>query len=116
MIKDELYMRTDILKDNGVINQEVSDVTYKLIDYFCEQELEAEKLTVFTTHFSMMLERIRKGETEEAMADAILAELKTNAAYDKAAEFLAYIKEISTISIPEEEVGYLLIHLCNLAA
>jgi len=66
------------------------------------------------THLCIALNRIEKEEKVSKIESDIFAEVERNAFYAQSEEILAGIEEVLGFKMPEEERGYMLMHLCVL--
>jgi len=114
MLIEELNKRTDILLDNNILSIEVANYIKKISVYFINEEFEDEKVICFITHLAMMMQRIKEGQIEEPMDAEFIKEIENNKFYYKINKYLLKIIELSKIEIPNSELGYLKLHLCNL--
>jgi transcriptional regulatory protein LevR len=114
MLIEELNQRTDILYGGEVISEKVSNYVKEVSTYFVEKDFQDEKVITFITHLAMMMQRVLDGEIEEAMNNELIQQIELSEGYSKAKLYLNKLIELSDIEIPDEEIGYLKLHLCNL--
>ncbi len=111
-----LKMRMDILEQGGVISKRIADYMRGIIDIMGKKfpDIVSEKAVMFTTHMAMALERISNGQIVEPMEDYMWEEVKASPNFTKAEEFYCFIKHNIPVSIPESELQFLLLHICNI--
>lgn len=114
--KEALYQRLEILENSGLITSQVSEQTDRILKllFSRNQEIDQEKLEVFTTHIGMALQRVLDGQYEAPLDRDILEGLKEEEIYEEAEKFAGEIRKMVEIEIPDSEAEYLIVHLCNL--
>ncbi|CAM3168790.1 PRD domain-containing protein [Streptobacillus ratti] len=114
---EKLKVRIDILKQAGIINEEMFYKILKVIDMFKEKyniTLNEENASMFITHLAMLLKRMKNNEEINALEDDELEELKNFSSYDMAKEIYFSIEEILGEKIAENEYGFMITHLITL--
>lgn len=110
-----LSIKLDIFKQTGMINDEDHTKLHEIIDLL-EKELhitlEEDNAGMLITHAACMMRRIHINEQLNDLNDEIYEEIKKHKSYDEAKLILEKITNI--IVIPEYEVKYLMMHLCNI--
>lgn len=109
-----LKQRIEILLNANVISNECAGYVNKVIDLLAEHELEQGKMEMFTTHLAMATERIIKHEDLTCLPDDVWQQIASHNQYKKAEEVYQKISLLAPIKIPNEEMQYLIMHLCNL--
>jgi len=66
------------------------------------------------THLCIALQRIEKEESVNIIESEIFAEVEENRFYKQSSSILEKMEEILGFTMPAEEVGYMLMHLCVL--
>ncbi|WP_015295710.1 PRD domain-containing protein [Tepidanaerobacter acetatoxydans] len=112
----DINNRIKILYDGGVIDGKVRDLALKTAAWLSQMgiNVEDEKGNMFITHLAMSFQRIKDGNTVEALEDFIIDELQNNKNYPKAQDFIDFIEKEGKIKLPESEKGYILLHICSL--
>lgn len=114
---DEILLRLNILLDTKQIDEKNFQILVKLIE-MVEKELsiivKEEKGSMFVTHMAIALMRIQKGEEIPPMDKDLLDEIKSSTAYKNIPKVIQKIEKEFNIKIPEDERGYIALHLCNL--
>ncbi len=114
---DMLLMRLNLLSDAGEIDEDIIKIIIeftKIIEKELSIIITEENGQMFITHMAMTLSRMKKGEEISPMDDSLLDEVKTSATYNKVPLLINKIEEKFNIDIPESELGYIALHLCNL--
>ncbi|WP_277631171.1 PRD domain-containing protein [Atopococcus tabaci] len=111
MIQEKLT----ILKENGVIDEEIYTFSQTVIDYLKKESIikEDSEADVFITHLAMAMAR-GKDKPIAAVDEAIMAEITSDEQFPKAKTTWEEIKEMSPIAFHENETGYFYLHLVNL--
>lgn len=115
----DLRMRLQILKDAGQLSEENYRAITRVIEMLADDwniGLTEENGAMFITHLAIAFERIGKGETVKPVDECVLDELKGQSCFSYCRQALVSIANILGREIPEEEEGYVLIHLCTLFA
>jgi len=73
-------------------------------------QLSDHALIGLVVHLSLAVQRIRKQE-DIKIDPAFLEELRSKREFSQAAEIAAHMEEIFDISVPEDEIGYITMHL-----
>lgn len=113
----EITKRLDILKMSGQLSDEMHSKVLEIIDRFNENHnivIHEENGAMLITHLCIALSRIEKGEGVNRIEADIFAEVENNHFYTQAKEILEGIEEVLGFTMPEEEKGYMLMHLCVL--
>ncbi|WP_156300114.1 PRD domain-containing protein [Streptobacillus canis] len=114
---ENLKMRLDILKQAGVIDENISTKVLKVIEMFKEKYkiiLTEENGSMLITHLTMMLKRMRDNESINELESEEVEELKTFSVYNKAVEIYSSIEEVIEEKIEENEYGFMMTHLITL--
>ncbi len=113
-----LKQRIEILKNGGVIDEDVAAFVNKTIDIMQSDypEIDQDRATMFTTHLAMAAQRIKTGETVEMMDGEMWQEISECPEFRKASEFSEKMFAGSTIAFPESERKFLMLHICNMLA
>lgn len=111
-----LKMRMQILKQAGVISEEVAAFMDQVIDTMGEvfPGMSQEKAEMFTTHLAMATERIRKGEAIDGLEDAIWEEVAQSEEYPQARAFFDQMMAVCPVEFPENESRFMLLHICSI--
>ena len=113
----EITQRLDILKMSGQLSEEMYHKVLEIIEKFNENHnivIHEENGAMLITHLCIALNRIEKEEKVSKIESDIFAEVESNAFYAQSEEILAGIEEVLGFKMPEEERGYMLMHLCVL--
>lgn len=115
-MKEALYLRIGILKDNGVISQKVADYACWVVDQLLAAvpEMSQEKAEMFITHLAMAGKRAEEGTPENPIDQMILEAVKQEAVYPRALSMRDSLLSQTDINFPETEKDFLSVHLCNL--
>ena len=115
---DMLKMRIQILKNGGVIGEDVADFMIKVIDMMAADypQVGMDPAAMFTTHLAMALERIKKGEIVDALDEEIFAEVLETPEYPQAVEFRDKMLSFCPLQFPASEAQFILMHICNMLA
>ncbi len=113
-----LKMRIQILKNGGVIGEDVAEFMNKVIDMMAADypQIGMDPAAMFTTHLAMALERIKKGEVVEALEDEIFAEVLETPEYPMAVQFREKMLSFCPVEFPESEAQFITMHICNMLA
>ena len=113
-----LKMRIQILKNGGVIGEDVAEFMNKVIDMMAADypQIGMDPAAMFTTHLAMALERIKKGEVVEALDDEIFAEVLETPEYPMAVQFREKMLSFCPVELPESEAQFITMHICNMLA
>lgn len=115
----DLNERLEIFKDSGQISGESYEALLRVIDMIKLQYgivLTEENGAMFITHLSIANERIKKQEFIESIDKEIYKEIENDENYHKADQAFDSIEQELNIEIPENEKGYIILHLCTLFA
>lgn len=113
----EIKQRLDILKMSGQLSEEMYYKVMEIIDMFNENHritIQEENGAMLITHLCIALQRIEKEESVNIIESEIFAEVEENRFYKQSSSILEKMEEILGITMPAEEVGYMLMHLCVL--
>lgn len=113
----EITQRLDILKMSGQLSDEMYGKVVEIIDRFNENHnivIHEKNGAMLITHLCIALSRIEKEEPVNKIEQDIFAEVENNQYFFQSAEILEGIEEVLGFSMPEEEKGYMLMHLCVL--
>lgn len=109
-----IEMRIQILEDSEEISAKVAEGVRKFIalletEYsFTVTEANG---AMFVTHLAVALSRIEKGETIEGIDPALLAEAAATPYWQTLPGLLADLEQLVQQKIPEQERGYLALHM-----
>ncbi|VYT80406.1 PRD domain-containing protein [Clostridium tertium] len=112
----ELTTRLNILRDASLLSEKNYNKILEVIKYFEEVKnikLNEENASMFITHLCSALERIDKNETVNDLDEVVLESLKLEESYNSAAFIVKDLKEFLG-EIPDEEVNYIIMHICTL--
>jgi transcriptional regulatory protein LevR len=112
---DELIrMRLEILRDageiSGSVQAAVEGLLIKLEDKYSFAVTE-DNGAMFVTHLAAPLNRIEKGETIEAIETSLLEEARETPYWRELPQLLEWLEQETGLKIPEQERGYLALHL-----
>lgn len=113
----ELSERLDLFMSSGQISEMTYRALLKVIDKLEQQYgivLTEENGAMFVTHLSIAIERIKKQEYIEAVDKEIYKEIENDLSFGRAEQAFGLIQQESNITIPDNEKGYIMIHLCAL--
>lgn len=112
-----LKQRTRILRDAGVIDADVADLTDAVIDLMATDcpDVPTDRAEAFTTHLAMSVQRIKHSEAvaEELDPDA-WQEVQELPVFPAAVRFRDKMLALSPIAFPDSEAQYILVHICNM--
>ena len=113
-----LKMRIQILKNGGVIGEDVAEFMNKVIDMMAADypQVGMDPAAMFTTHLAMALERIKKGEVVDALDAEIFAEVEEAPEYPAAVQFRNRMLSFCPVQFPESEAQFITMHICNMLA
>ena len=113
-----LKMRIQILKNGGVIGEDVAEFMNKVIDMMAADypQVGMDPAAMFTTHLAMALERIKKGEIVEMLDAEIFAEVEETPEYPEAIRFRDKMLAFCPVEFPESEAQFITMHICNMLA
>lgn len=111
MIKNKL----NVLKESGTINQKNLDFNLKVLEFLKEQQIikKDSEAETFITHLAMAISRDNV-EVIDRMPNSILEDIKLDKNFEKAKLIWEKIEKESPIVFPENEMGYIYLHLINL--
>ena len=112
----ELHIRLNIFKESGMLSEKNHNKVLQVIKYFDEVKnikLVEENSSMLITHLCSSLERIDKNEMVNDVDIKILEALKLEENYKEAVNVVKDLKEFLG-EIPEEEVNFLVMHICAL--
>ena len=111
---DTVKMRLNILRDSGEISNRIADALTAFIKklegkyYFV---LTEDNGAMFVTHLAAALGRIERGDTIEAIEPTLLAEARQTPHWGELPGLMARLEQEAGLSIPEQERGYLALHM-----
>lgn len=113
-----LKMRIQILKNGGVIGEDVAEFMNKVIDMMAADYpgIGMDPAAMFTTHLAMALERIKKGEVVDALDAEIFAEVEETPEYPAAVQFRDKMLAFCPVDFPASEAQFIVMHICNMLA
>ena len=111
-----LKMRIQILKNGGIIGEDVAEFMEKVIDMMAADypQIPMDPAAMFTTHLAMALERIKKGEIVDALDEEIFAEVLEAPEYPAALGFRDKMLSFCPVPFPASEAQFILMHICNM--
>lgn len=113
----DLFLRLNILKDSGQIDQHIFDSISEFISLFKQLHnitLTEENGAMLITHLCIALDRIKKGKTVNSLETDIYEEITDDCNFEKAVKATDGLEKIFGVSIPDDERGYIYMHLCVL--
>lgn len=120
-MKEQMYGRIKILREAGLIKEEVADICRNVVDMALKEkpDVDEDKLAMLVTHLAMGTQRVINGEEENPLQEGILEAIQSEPGYEKGCmlteKLLGIIHEKIIISeFPQTEKDYLKLHLCNL--
>lgn len=92
-----LKERIEILKNGGVISQEVADFVNHTIDVIVKDypQVNEDAAAMFTTHLAMAAERIRRGEVVEELDEAVWQDVVECPEYETGCRLIEQLFPIS---------------------
>ena len=113
-----LKMRIQILKNGGVIGEDVAEFMNKVIDMMAADypQIAMDPAAMFTTHLAMALERIKKGEIVEALDADLFEQIRECDEYPQAVAFRDQMLTFCPVEFPESEAQFIVMHICNMLA
>lgn len=112
-----LKLRTQILRDAGVIDADVADFTNAVIDLMAADcpGIPVDRTEAFTTHLAMSVQRIKHGEdVAEALDPAAWQEVQELPVFAAAVRFRDKMLALCPVAFPDSEAQYILVHICNM--
>ena len=113
--KENLAFRLGILKEAGVINNEIYEKLTLLIKYLGEKweiHLTESNGGMFITHLSMALKRIEENENVSNIDERVFQEVLKSEKFEEIQEIYNDIeKNVFIEKLPEEEKKYILVNL-----
>ena len=115
-LKENLYLRLQILEDNEVITADVTNYVKDVIEIvFAEKpDLSQDGAEMFFTHLAMASMRTINSIEENAMDEMVFEAVKQEPNYNKAMEIREKILSITNIEFSQTEKDFLLVHLCSI--
>lgn len=115
-LKENLYLRLNILEENNVINKKVVDYVKQAIDILLEEkkDITTDKAEMFFTHLAMASMRAINKEEENPVDERVLEAVKQESVFEDALKIRDKILEITDVDFSETEKDFLSIHLCNI--
>lgn len=113
----ELSERLDLFMHSGQISEASYKALLRVIDMFKRQYgivLTEENGAMFITHLSIANERIKKQEFIKPVDKEIYKEIENDLSFNRAEQAFGLIQQELNITIPDNEKGYIMIHLCIL--
>ena len=113
-----LKMKIQILKNGGIIGEDVAEFMNKVIDRMAADypEIGMDSAAMFTTHLAMALERIKKGEAVDALDAEIFAEVEEAPEYPAAVQFRDKMLSFCPVEFPASEAQFIAMHICSMLA
>lgn len=115
MDKENLAFRLGILKEAGVINNEIYEKLTLLIKYLGEKweiHLTESNGGMLITHLSMALKRIEENENVSNIDEGVFQEVLKSEKFEEIQEIYNDIeKNVFIEKLPEEEKKYILVNL-----
>lgn len=109
-----LKERIEILRNAGVIDSSVAELTISVINSFEDKDFSTQKMEMFTTHLAMASQRVIKKEELDNLDDFIWQQVQNDQGYEMAKMLLKDVEAQASFEYPVEEKKFLLMHLCNL--
>lgn len=111
-----LKMRIQILKQGGIIGEDVAGFMDQVIDMMAADypQIPMDPAAMFTTHLAMALERIKKGEIVDSLDEEIFAEVLECPEYPVALSFRDKMLSFCPVAFPASEAQFILMHICNM--
>ncbi|RCW76913.1 BglG family transcription antiterminator [Saliterribacillus persicus] len=114
-IEKQSQQQTDTISNRllGLVDQSKLAVIEQTIDRVRKKlpyELADSAYVGLVVHLALALERLHKGENIQ-FDPTYLVELEGNKEYDIAADILKELEQVFQIEIPEDEIGYITMHL-----
>ena len=109
-----IQMRLQILEDSGEISFSVAQSVRAFIRQLESRyafEVSEENGAMFVTHLAVALNRIQKGETIEEIDPILLTEAEGTRYWSALPGLLAELEAGAKVKIPQQERGYLALHL-----
>lgn len=113
----DIYVRLNILLENGVITKEVYDKLEKVINSLKDRfnvDITEENGGMFITHLSAALTRVNNGQPLDTIDESIMKQIEVENCYTKAVEITKVINDICNVTFPREEEVFILTHLCTI--
>lgn len=115
--EEEFNTRLNLLYNSGQINERILNFTKKLIGWLQEQHIliDSEKGNMLVVHLALALQRLEKKEAfEEGDIKTLKKELASHPQELELAQRMAEMtKQELDISIPEIEIYFIAVHICN---
>lgn len=109
--------RLIILKESNQISNETYLKIIKIIDLLDHKwniKLTEENGSMFITHISIAIQRIKSGDYVKKLDKNICLEVENNESYLKSVEIYKDIEKLIELNIPEAEKYFILLYLCSL--
>ncbi|WP_215905095.1 PRD domain-containing protein [Treponema phagedenis] len=108
-------MRTQVLKDNNVIDDKSADYTMNMIDLVLatKPNIEEDKAEIFFTHLAMASQRAIDGLIENPLDDEVLLTVKEHPLYNEALALRNEMLSKTDIEFSQSEKDFLSAHICN---
>lgn len=105
--------RINMFHDGGIISDDVKTIVLNALNWLTEKDInvDSDNGQMFITHLAMSLERNNRGEDVEALSETMMDEIRSSRGYGLASEFVEYLEGILDEKLPENEKGYILLHL-----
>lgn len=114
-----LRERLDILKEAGVISDDIRDAVIEFAESFEKKyslTMTEENASMLITHLAMSLARIKNGEEINGMDELTMDEIRQSKIYGELPEFYGIFEDKLQIRLPESEKGYIALHTCAIMA
>jgi len=113
----ELDVRLDILRGSNQIDDEVYCNLKDIIEMVKNKhdiKLNEENAAMLMTHLSVAIMRIKNKDIVKAVDEDIFEEIRSSEYYALSNEWIKDMEEVIHRSIPENEKGFIVMHLCTL--
>ena len=116
-MEDQLALRLETLVQGDIITPEeylLLEEAAELMEKHCGSPLTDNHGGMFLSHLAMAIHRTRQGEDVVCPADIGVQQLTSYPQYPAACRLTADILALLGLSLPQGEVEYMHIHICNL--
>ncbi len=109
-----LKERIEILHGANLINDELADFAYRVIEILNNHPFDDELAGMFITHLAMASQRVIDHAELNDLDEAIWNQVKESAGYPQANELMKQIIELAPIEYPNSEKQFIIMHLSNM--
>ena len=113
----DLFERIALLQRTGQISENVREHLERVLIELRDQwgvPLENEGIVKCVTHLALACTRAAKQEPVAPLDPALLAEVRDSAFLSGSEVILEHLEAVLGLHFPDEEKGYLLLHLCSI--